>query len=110
VYIEKRVDEEKEYLVNFFLFFLSRRTQRQRLSPSPETQPTPIDENQLSSLDLQESFITTKKNDHVSDQTNSITAKLGAGNSNSLPSHQSSRSKLDQQALNLSDSVNKLKI
>jgi hypothetical protein len=82
-----------------------RRTQRQRLSPSPETQPTPIDENQLASLDLQESFITTKKNDHASDQTNSITAKPGAGNSNSLPGHQSSRSKLDQQALNLSDSL-----
>jgi hypothetical protein len=45
-------------------------------------------------------------------RSSSVTAKPGAGNSNSLPGHQSSRSKkdnlhlLDQQALDLSDSVN----
>jgi len=42
----------------------------------------------------------------------SVTVKPSAGNSNSLPGHQSGRSKvnnynlLDQKALNLSDSVN----
>jgi len=72
--------------------------------------------NTLASLDLHQSIPSTNKNNNVTDlmfsTTSSVTSKPGAGNSNSLPGHQSSRSKvnnhhlLDQQALNLSDIVN----
>ncbi len=98
------------------MIFLSRRIHRQKTSSSPESRPTPTGENQLASLDLHQSSLSTNKNDNIVDltyaPTSTVTSKSGAGNSNSLPGHQSSRSKqhnsrlIHQEGLNLSDSVN----
>lgn len=95
----------------FVLIILSRRTQRQKTSPSPEAQLSTTSGHQIASLDLHQTVPTPSKSHNTTDLIFPTSAKPGAGNSNSLPGHQSGRTKninpslLDQQALNLSDSV-----
>ena len=115
--IEKRVENKTKWtclVIRLFCFYY-RRTLRQNTSPSPEEQFTPTSTNQIASLDLHQPSSTNKNNgvaDSVFTPNSSTTSKPGAGNSNSLPGHQSGRSKqnnprlIDQQGLNLSDSVN----
>ena len=110
---EEGRNEMKMFSNSFF--FYRRTTPRQNTSPSSETQFTPTSTDQLASLDLHQSSPTNKNNNVVDlafTPNSSTTSKPGAGNSNSLPGHQSGRSKqnnprlIDQQGLNLSDSVN----
>jgi hypothetical protein len=98
------------------LIISSRRSQHQRISPSPEPQPiTTI--NQLSPLDLSHSSqlrntIDTKPNQILS--TTSIVSSSTVNNSNSLidqskmtNNHLQTPNLIDQQKLHLSDNVKK---
>ena len=95
-----------------------RRSQRQGTT-NLQVKATVADDKQLAILDSYHSAPTSTKSNTVAALTLSPVAKTeplaatpGAGNSNSLPGHQSGRSKitdyhlLDQQTLNLSDNVN----
>ncbi|CAF2825598.1 unnamed protein product [Rotaria sp. Silwood2] len=96
-----------------------RRLQRQLTNPISETQPNTIGSNPSTCSDLLHSGASINKNNTLASpalsttpKPSSVVATPGAGNSNSLPGHQSGRSKinshhlLDQQTLNLSDSLN----
>ncbi|CAF1004977.1 unnamed protein product [Adineta steineri] len=98
---------------------INNRRQAHRTSPSPEAPSTATASgNQLAPLDAHYSVPLANKNNAGNSRTlspaskaNSLAAKPGAGNSNSLPGHQTGRSKinnyqlLEQQALNLSDNL-----
>ncbi|CAF3719687.1 unnamed protein product [Rotaria sp. Silwood1] len=103
----------------FWCVCRKRRIQRQLTNPIPETQPTTTGGNPLTTLDLLQSGPSTNKNNTITTlaqstapKPSSIVATPGAGNSNSLPGHQSGRSKLnthhllDQQPLNILDNLN----
>ncbi len=108
-----QIDNNKNLFIK--LCFLFRRSQRQRSNPTPESLTPTIGVNRLAPLDLHQSVATSNKTSMhpTAPTTSSVVATSEVGKSNSLPGHQSSRSKitnhrlLDQQALNLSDSVNK---
>ncbi|UJR26639.1 hypothetical protein I4U23_007957 [Adineta vaga] len=92
-----------------------RQPQHQRISPNPDVQGyTTTGNNPLTPLDAHQSSPATIKNSSMLSsgiKTNSIPAIPGAGNSNSLPGHQSSRSKTanyhlsEQQVVNSSDNL-----
>ncbi|CAF3503033.1 unnamed protein product [Rotaria socialis] len=96
----------------------TRRFQRQLTNINAETHTHTTGGNQSTSSDTQNTGLSTSKHSTIAALTLStapkpsiLVATPGAGNSNSLPGHQSGRTKhsgqlLDQQALNLSDSFN----
>ena len=72
-----------------------RRTHRQRTSASPESQSSRTSGQQLAPLDLHQLSPKPTNTTDSSFSQSSVTPKPGAGNSNSLPSHQSTRSKVN---------------
>ncbi|CAF2110823.1 unnamed protein product [Rotaria magnacalcarata] len=96
----------------------TRRFQRQLTNPNAETHTHTAGGNQSTSNDTQNTGLSTSKHSTIvaltlstAPKPSTVVTTPGAGNSNSLPGHQSGRTKhggqlLDQQALNLSDSFN----
>ncbi|CAF0838649.1 unnamed protein product [Rotaria sordida] len=96
-----------------------RRYRRQVTNPILETQTTTTIGSPSICLDLLHSGVPANKTNTLpgvarstNSKSSSVVTTPGAGNSNSLPGHQSGRSKiesfrlLDQQALNISDNLN----
>ncbi|CAF1532058.1 unnamed protein product [Adineta ricciae] len=98
-----------------------RQLQHQRISPNPDVQANLAtgNNNPLACHDTQQLFSPTNKTNSIATnpmhssgtKSGSVAAKPGAGNSNSLPGHQSGRLKMptynlhEQQGLNLSDNL-----
>ena len=118
-YYERRKNQPKQNIkLSVFLF---RQLQHQRISPNPDVQANlAIGNNSpLACHDTQQPFSPINKTNSTAthpmhssgSKSGSVAAKPGAGNSNSLPGHQSGRLKMptynlhEQQGLNLSDNV-----